>query len=315
MYLGIEIGGTKLQLGIGKPTEPTLVDLQRLDIRASAGAQGILDQIARTAPAMIERFEVEKIGIGFGGPLDTQTGVVTTSHQVKGWDLFPLGEWCQHELGRPASLGNDCDVATLAEAALGAGKDARSVFYVTVGTGVGGGFVVNGVAPAEGRPAAAEIGHLRPGPRATSSKETVESIASGWGIVDAARKRILDRAATSEEEISDLRSRCDNQLECLTGQHVAQAAEHGNTLAQDVLDQAICTLGWAIAQVITLQAPEVVVIGGGVSLIGEERFFQPLRDLVAGYVFPPLQDSYQIVPAALGELAVVHGAIVQASRR
>ena len=155
---------------------------------------------------------------------------------------------------------------------------------------------------------------MRPGPLACSSKETVESISSGWGIVAAARRRIQEHGDTDQENIVDLLTRCDNRLEQLTGQHVAQAAEHGNTLAQEVLGQAILVLGWAIAQVITLQAPEVIVVGGGVSLIGEKEFFEPLREAVAQYVFSPLRDSYQVLPAALGELAVVHGAIIQAER-
>jgi len=314
MYLGIEIGGTKLQLGIGLPSQATLTKLERLDINAKAGAEGILKQIATTAPALIKQYDVKKIGIGFGGPLDADLGIITKSHQVDGWDSFPLGQWCQQQLGRPALMGNDCDVATLAEATMGAGKDCRSVFYVTVGTGVGGGFIVDGKSPAEGRPAAAEIGHLRPGPLAESAEATVESIASGWGIVAATRAQIQEANPKHRDDIADLLTRCQNQPNHLTGVHVACAAEEGNLLATNIMTEAIRVLGWGIAQVITLQAPEIIVVGGGVSLIGEERFFKPLRKFVDQYVFPPLRDSYQVVPAALGELAVVHGAMIRASQ-
>ena len=328
MYLGIEIGGTKLQLGVGLPTSTTLRALERLDIIASDGAEGILKQIEATAPTLIEQFNVQQIGIGFGGPLDPQSGIITKSHQVAGWDGFPLGPWCQDKFARPTLLGNDCDVATLAEASLGAGKDFRSVFYVTVGTGVGGGFVVDGESPAQGRPAAAEIGHLRPGPGAVSDHETVESLASGWGIVATTRQILRQPVAhndsnalnanefqtPSEKDRADLLSCCGEQLDRLTAQDVAEAASRGNLLAEEILRQAIRVLGWGIAQVITLQAPEMIVVGGGVSLIGEERFFAPLREFVDQYVFPPLRNTYQIAPAALGELAVVQGAIIQASR-
>ena len=95
---------------------------------------------------------------------------------------------------------------------------------------------------------------------------------------------------------------------------MACAAGEDNSLAASILAHAIRVLGWAIAQAITLQAPEMVVVGGGVSLIGEEKFFQPLRKFVDQYVFPPLRGSYQIAPAALGELAVVHGAIIRATQ-
>ena len=114
---------------------------------------------------------------------------------------------------------------------------------------------------------------------------------------------------TEEEYIADLLQRAGGDAEQLTAKLVAQAAAEGNEIAREVLDHACQALGWAIAQVITLVAPEVVVVGGGVSLIGEQFFFAPLRAEVARYVFPPLAGSYRLVPAALGELAVVHGAL------
>ena len=98
-----------------------------------------------------------------------------------------------------------------------------------------------------------------------------------------------------------------------TGGTMAQAAAEGNAIAAEVLDHACQVLGWAIAQAITLAAPEVIVVGGGVSLIGEQFFFAPLRSEVARYVFPPLAGSFRLVPAGLGELAVVHGAVALAA--
>jgi glucokinase len=99
----------------------------------------------------------------------------------------------------------------------------------------------------------------------------------------------------------------------LNAKAVADLAASGNSIAQSAIHQATCVLGWAIAQVITLTAADVVVIGGGVSLIGQERFFQPLNREVARYVFPPLANSYSILPAALGEEVVVHGAVALAA--
>jgi glucokinase len=124
------------------------------------------------------------------------------------------------------------------------------------------------------------------------------------------RQRLADVKDTETEYVADLLQRAGGDAERLTAQHVAQAAAEGNDIARQVLDHACQALGWGIAQVITLVAPEVVVIGGGVSLIGEPFFFGPLRAEVQRYVFPPLAGSFRIVPAALGELAVVHGAIL-----
>lgn len=340
MYLGVEIGGTKLQLGVGTGQTADLVAWERHDIVPEHGAAGILNQIERAAAGLVQKHHVTRVAFGFGGPVDAAAGRVTKSHQVSGWEDVPLASWCQKTLGVPAVLANDCDAATFAEARFGAGRGKKSVFFVTVGTGIGGGFAIDGQLHGAARPAVAEIGHLRPGLHADRAESTVESLASGWAIVAAARSRIVDHVSwpletvrsdsgrvnrevirqrladaerAGEEFANDLLARCHGEVDQLTGVIVAQAAEEGNEIAREVLEHAIQTLGWAVAQVITLLAPEVVVVGGGVSLIGPTRFFAPLRKAVARYVFPPLQDSYEIVPAALGELVVVHGAVAIAA--
>lgn len=358
MFLGIEIGGTKLQLGVGSGDGGEFAAFARHDIDISRGAPGILEQIEKSATALAQKHKIERIGIGFGGPVDSARGVVTKSHQVEGWELFPLARWCEETLSIKTVLGNDCDVASLAEAHYGAGKGAGSIFYITVGTGVGGGLVIGGKLHGAGRPAVAEIGHLRPGLHEDRPELTVESLCAGPAIAAAAaaritgqisrpldslrkylerstasggrqprdtspvirrslkdevRSRIADQKRTDEEYVADLLARCGGNAENLTAKAVAQSAAEGNEIACEVMDHACQVLGWAIAQVITIVAPEVVVVGGGVSLIGEPFFFAPLRSEVARYVFPPLAGSFRIIPAALGELAVVHGAVALAA--
>lgn len=334
MLAGIEIGGTKLQLGVGKGDGSKLTALERFDVDPDGGAEGILGQIQAAMPTLIRRHEITGVGVGFGGPVESATGTCIKSHQIDGWDSFPMTSWCRASFDLPATVGNDCDCATLAEARFGAGAGHDSVFYVTVGTGVGGGFYCDGRLHGLNRPAIAEIGHLRPGLHADRPEATVESIASGWGISAAAQDRVSGFVATNLESRrrqrtggqrgmtglgetesechADLRQRCNQDLEQLTAKHVAQAAQDGNAVAVEVLLHACESLGWAIAQVITLMAPEVVVVGGGVSLIGEQSFFVPLRAQIERYVFPPLKGSYQVVPAELGELVVVHGALARA---
>src|SRR3954471_11836146 len=163
MLLGIEIGGTKLQLGVGTGESSKLVAIERLTVNPARGALGILEQIELAAPTLIERHGVERIGIGFGGPIHATRGVTLRSHQIEGWNDFPLVEWCERALGKPAVLGNDADLAALAEAKFGAGRGANPVFYVTVGTGIGGGLVIGGNVYQGGGLGAAEIGQLRPG--------------------------------------------------------------------------------------------------------------------------------------------------------
>jgi glucokinase len=261
------------------------------------------------------RHAIERIGYGFGGPVLGAQGIVQKSHQIDGWDQFPLVRWTAEELGVPAALGNDCDVAALAEACYGAGQSCRSLLYVTVGTGIGGGLVFDRRIHGTDRPAAAEIGHLRPGPAAMTSHQTVESIAAGPGLAARLQRRlreirefgIADPAATALFDV------CRGDVLRLTTKDIAAAAREGNRLARQVYHEATDVLGWAIAQAVTLIAPEIVVVGGGVSLAGEDVFFAPLREAVGRYVFPPLATTVRIEPAALGEEVVVHGALALAA--
>ncbi len=342
MFLGIEIGGTKLQFGVGAGDGSPPVALDRHQVDPAAGAVGILSRIESATAALLQRHRIERVGIGFGGPVDSLAGRIIRSHQIEGWHDFPLVDWFQRTFGVEAVLGNDCDSAGLAEARFGAGRGRRVVFYVTIGSGIGGGFIVDGQVYRGHGIAAAEIGHLRPGLHADRPDMTVESLASGWGIAAAAQSRLADpiyhpfsslrehdvsarpdelrqrfeeEEQVAEEFATDLLNRAGGKLDQVTGKVVAQAAGDGNQLALDVLNHACQVLGWAIAQIITLLSPDVVVVGGGVSQIGESLLFAPLRTEVERYVFPPLLRSYEIVPSQLGEDVVVQGALALAAAK
>ena len=314
MYLGIEIGGTKLQLGVGNGESAVLERLERRQVDANQGAAGILQQIEQTGRELIETNDVSAIAIGFGGPVNVETGRVITSHQIDGWDDFPLVEWCDERFGLPVVLGNDCDTAALAEARFGAGRGKQSVFYVTVGTGIGGGLVIDGRRHGSGRPAVAEIGHLRPcGFNIADAHVTVESIASGPGIESIVRAALTRGEPSSADDAAELLALCGGNTKDITAVQIADAARRGNSIANAAIRRGVECLGWAVAQVITLVAADVVVVGGGVSLMGEDLFFAPLRAAAQRHVFGPLTKSFDIVPAALGEEVVVHGAVALAA--
>ncbi len=315
MYLGIEIGGTKLQLGVG-PGDGTLAGMWRAPVDVSAGADGIRRQIEQAVPELlaaagVARERLRGVGIGFGGPVDDATRTVIKSHQIAGWDNFPLADWIGSFLGLPAALGNDADVAGLAEALFGAGKGLSPIFYVTIGSGIGGGLVVNGeIYRGIGR-GAAEIGHLRMVVETENGIRhcLLEEIASGWAIQDWARR---EAARIPSDHL--LLQLAGGKLEELKAHHVAEAARRGDQLACYVLYRAWEQLARALCHVIALLCPRRIVIGGGVSLMGEEVLFEPLRKLVAERVFRPFADSFEVVPAALGEEVVVHGALALAAR-
>jgi glucokinase len=346
-YLGIEIGGTKLQLGVGLG-DGTVAGLWRGTVHVASGPEGIRRQIVGAIPELLARSNISKsdligVGIGFGGPVDDATHTVIKSHQIEGWDNFPLADWISDIVGLPAVLGNDADVAGLAEALFGAGKGLSPIFYITIGSGIGGGLIINGEIYRGCGRGAAEIGHLSvpamffvphipaapiypsftksfeslKWPRASVRLEPritylpLEEAASGWAIARSARSEIYGPI----DPESALYRLVLGQKERITSAQVAEAAIQGDRFAGSIFRDVCEHLATGITQVITLLCPRRIVIGGGVSLAGDDLLFNPLRAAVAERVFKPFADRYDIVPAALGEEVVVHGALALARKR
>ncbi len=318
MFLGIEIGGTKLQLGLGRG-DGQLAALWRGTVEPVRGADGIRAQITQAVPDLLQRAglaraQLRGIGIGFGGPVDDTTRTVIKSHQIAGWDNFPLADWLGQILGLPAVLGNDADVAGLAEALFGAGKGHSPVFYITIGSGIGGGLIIDGEIYRGAGRGAAEIGHLRfrtywIGDRKNlmlgDRGQALEELTSGWGIAETAR-----RCVANEQPVhSLLYPLIHDAKHTLTTKDVVDAVRQGDPFADSVWKQSVDVLADALCQMIALLCPRRIVIGGGVSLVGEDLLFAPLRKLVGERVFKPFAGCYEIVPAALGEEMVVHGAL------
>lgn len=301
MFLGIEIGGTKLQLGVGIG-DGVLVGLWRGEVAAAQGAEGIRRQIAQALPELLKKANVRHediryAGVGFGGPVDDRRQRVFKSHQIEGWDNFALADWVHQQLRIPAAVGNDADVAGLGEALFGAGVGYSPIFYVTVGSGIGGGLILQKEIYRASGSGAAEIGHLRfPVPGSPNSPwAPLEQIASGWAIQEAARR------ATGNAS--------------LTTQDVARSAQAGDAIALRILATAREAFAEALCHVIALVCPERIVLGGGVSMMSEALWLKPIREMVAQRVFAPFAKNFSIVTAALGEEAVIHGAIGLAANR
>jgi glucokinase len=296
MFLGIEIGGTKLQLVWGD--SPGRISEQcRLKVDSEHGAEGIRRQIENALPDLIRDHQLEAVGVGFGGPVDWQTGRIACSHQIAGWSDFDLAGWLTKLTRVPVRVDNDANVAALGEAVQGAGRGHRSVFYVTLGSGVGGGQVIDGKIYHGDLPGEAEIGHLRLDRNGT----TVESRCSGWAI--DARIRAL-KIKTPQSLLAKL---CENEHrgEAI---HLGTALAQGDGDARKILDALAGDLAFGLSHVVHLFHPQIIVIGGGLSGIGEE-----LRLAVAGQLQPFIMKAFlpgpEIALAQLGETAVPVGAL------
>ena len=289
------------------------MDLERRDVEPSREAAGIREQIREAGRQLIAQHDIKAVGIGFGGPVDPVDGTVTRSFQIDGWDGFRIVAWSEKELKRSTFLGNDSDMAGLGEARFGAGKGHHVVLYSNVGSGIGGALVIGGQLYLGGSGGASEIGHMRPGVHADSPEETVESLASGWGMTKVAQQRLQHAQPEDGEAITGLLERCSGDAYNLNGKILADAMAEGNAIATDTFLQGIQTYGWALAQAITLLGPNIVVIGGGVPLIGEELYLAPLRKAIERYVIQPRLGTYVVKPASLGEQVVLHGALALAA--
>lgn len=305
--LGIEIGGTKLQAAVGLERD-RLMGQARTSVHVEKGAKGILESIPGLIESALKQSnlgwnEIGGIGIGFGGPVDSKRGITLTSHQIQGWDQFPLVQWFRDRFPVPCAIQNDASIAGYAEALLGAGKGFSRVFYITIGSGIGGGWIVDGVIDEGQGLGAAEIGHTWVIDPDIGELEKLELICSGWAIGRRAREAVM------EGESSLISHLCGGDIDRITAKTVYAAAERDDPLAKAILDETSLALAVGICNVIALLHPERVVIGGGVSLMGE-LFWNLLRDKVNQHVFKPFKDQYAIVPAALGEEVVLFGSVL-----
>jgi glucokinase len=310
--LGIEIGGTKLQVGLGD-LAGNLLHCHRALIRPEVDAAEVRDTVAQLIARVLglyqlRRSEIACVGIGFGGPVDAARGTVLKSHQVAGWEGFPLTDWVRETWGWPAVLQNDADTAGLAEAVRGAGVGYDPIFYITVGTGVGGGLIWRREIYRGSGLGAGEIGHLPivpVDPQDLSGRWWVtEELASGKGIAERAREAVQRDPAAGHTLL-----RLAGDLRDIRAELVLEAARWRDPLCERLVHQAVQALARAICAVVALLCPARIIIGGGVAQAGEELFWKPLRAEVQRVVFRPFANAFELVPSQLGQEVVVHGAL------
>lgn len=299
-FLGIEIGGSKLQLFVGDESVRVLERL-KLPVNPQGGGEGIRSQITEALPTHLKKSDVAGIAVGFGGPVDRRTGRIARSHQIEGWSDFDLQEWLEDLSSRPVLIDNDANMAALGEAVHGAGKGANPVFYVTLGSGVGGGLVVNGEIYHGAAPGESEIGHLRLNAEGT----IVENRCSGWAVDRKIRETIKSDARTVLKELVGAATHGEARF-------LVQALNAKDTEAERILGETADDLAFALSHVTHLFHPEVIVIGGGLSLVGE-----PLRAAVADALPANLMEVFGRGPAirlaGLGEDSVPVGCLAAAA--
>ena len=291
-----------MQLCVGTG-DGRIVDRRRFNVDRGRGAEGIREQIVQAVPELVAKWQPAAIGVGYGGPVDWRTGRIWRSYHISGWSDFPLGDWLHEQTGLPVFVENDSNLATLGEALCGAGKGMNPVFYTNMGSGVGGGLVVDGRIYHGAPPGEMEFGHLRlHGP-----EQILEDDCSGWSLDCAIRVAVQN---ASESNLAQLVA-ADPGTEA---RHLAAALAAGDSLAQSLLATQADHFAHALGLVVQLLHPEIIVIGGGVSLIGE-----PLRAAVAkglpDFIMDVFHPGPQVRLAGLREDSVPVGALLMAADR
>lgn len=307
--IALDFGGTKLAAAAIALGERKWLKHRRTLSPPNADASTDLGIMRSLIQDLLDGEKPAAIGISFGGPVDATTGTVRLSHHVPGWENTPLRDLLQEEFGVPVSVDNDANVAALGEHRFGAGQGYDSLLYITVSTGVGGGWILNGSPWRGAEGMAGEIGHIvvdPSGPLCLCGKRgCVERFASGPYIATRVRECLQHEPHRGQV----LRDLVEDNLEAITAQFVSQAAAQGDELASEALAKAGWALGVGIGNVANLINPQRFVLGGGVTKAGK-RFWEVVQSVARETALPEVH--FDIVPSALGDEAPLWGAVALA---
>ncbi|MEQ6376306.1 ROK family protein [Bacillaceae bacterium S4-13-56] len=287
--IGIDLGGTNLRVAL-VDGQGTILDELEKGTEHEKGPDYVMGNMVEMIHAVKGDKLISGVGIGSPGPLNSKTGIIIEPPNLTGWSNVPIVEKLSKALGIEVALDNDANAAALAEATIGAGAAHESVYYITVSTGIGGGFIVNKKVFQGAQGYAGEIGNMIVSPNGRKHSNlnpgALEALASGTAISAIGREKLGITEGAAE---------------------VFQLAEKGNCAAQQIIDEALQYLAIGIANLAHSINPEVFVLGGGV-MKSRNQVLEPLREKVKALVYPGLLDSIKIVPAGLGSKAGVVGA-------
>ncbi len=311
--VGVDLGGTSINVGVVPYDGGPVLAMRSAPTEADKGPKYVVDRIVDLIRDAMRDAQKEAgipdeafVGIGLGspGPLDRRTGTVIDTPNL-GWRNFPLRDLISNAVGLEAELDNDANAAALGEWWQGAGRDVSTLVGVTLGTGIGGGIVMDGKVFHGISDVAGEVGHMTidsTGRRCNCGNYgCLEAYASGPAIA----ARAIEGLQSGEPSL--LPSMVNGELARITAETVYEAIVAGDEYAKDVMKDTARFLGTGIANLINILNPGMVVISGGVTRAGE-RLLEPLKKEVRRRAFSHASDNCQIVTSDLGSMAGVIGA-------
>ena len=312
--VGVDLGGTNIVVGAMPADGSREIAVRSQPTHSQLGSDAVTGRIIQMVEDVITvtcaetgatRDDFLGVGVGAPGPLDRERGLVIIAPNL-GWSNYPLRDRIQSAVRLPTTLDNDANCATLGEWWTGAARGGRNVVGITIGTGIGGGLILNGKLYHGASDVAGEIGHSTIDSTGRRCKcgnyGCLEAYTSGPAIAERARE------ALSNEEESILADMVEGDLERITAQTVYDAAQRGDAIAREVVRDTARFLGAGIANLLNIFNPDVVVIAGGVTQAGE-ALFEPLRAEVRRRAFKPAVTACRIVAGTLPGTAGMVGAV------
>ena len=311
-YLGIDLGGTNVQIGVVTGSGEVLSRAKRKTI-ADEGRDAVLGRIVdgvaeACAEAKVPLSEIHSVGMGAPGPVDPNTGVVLEAVNLR-WKDEPIAELLGEQLGKPVALDNDVNVAVYGEWKAGAGQGATDLMGCWVGTGVGGGFVLNGKVFYGHHLTAGEVGHMILMPHNPPGVRSVEHNCSRTAMCNRVRQLI---EAGRESIVPEL---VDGKLMKIKSRTIAEAYAKEDELVTEVVHDAAWRLGTILAGITTLLSLEKIVLGGGLTEAIGKPWVKRVETAVHFHAFPDVCKTVEVVASELEDNAGVIGAALIAQER
>ena len=310
LILGVDLGGTKILTAVAN-SQGKMLSRDHSITPAQKGHKAVIQSILESVHRTLERADVAisdliVIGVGAPGLLNPETGILFTSPNLPGWRDVPLRDIIQEKLGKKTFLINDANAAALGEFYFGAARGARNFIYITISTGIGGGIVIDGKIYSGAIGAAGEVGHMTiddDGPICNcGNRGCWEALASGTALARDARYRIEEGVKTSILEYAD------GDMKKITALVIHSAARQGDSLAKELIGRTGYYVGVGLANLVNIFNPELIVIGGGLSNIGD-MLFEPAFKVAGERAYKEAFQAVRFASAELGRNSGVLGAV------
>lgn len=303
LYLGLDIGGTKCSVVVGDESFSIKKKII-FETRVERGYEAILAEFQKHIDSLLVDFEVsqlKRIGISCGGPLDSAKGIISSPPNLPGWDNVPIVEIFSRKYGVETALQNDANACALAEWMMGAGKGTRNMIFLTFGTGMGAGLILNGQLYAGTNDLGGEVGHIRlapDGPVGFGKAGSFEGFCSGGGIAQLARS-MVSKKLKNNQPVGFCSS--PEMIEEIDARMVFLAAQSGDPVANEIIRISAEYLGQGLSILIDILNPECIVIGS--IYARNEEIFKPLINRVLKQeAIASALEVCRIKPAELGDV-------------